>query len=183
MAVITSTLVPMNKIFLPTYALKTDIGRLCGVLFGLVLAYRPNFILEIGVRNGESTKTFIEALDFIDHGHLVSIDIADCSGVAISKRWTFQQIDSARFNPKSGFDMIFVDGDHHFEAVRRDFQKFLPHLKKDGLILFHDTEPLPQNLHNCKDAFKIREILKHSSQVEAVTIPFSNGLTIARKLW
>ncbi len=56
------------------------------------------------------------------------------------------QIPSQDFNPKNyafrgnidKFDLIFIDGDHTFEGVKHDFEKFLPFVKKDGFILFHD---------------------------------------------
>ncbi len=36
------------------------------------------------------------------------------------------------------FDLIFIDGDHTFDGVKHDFEKFLPFVKDKGIILFHD---------------------------------------------
>jgi predicted O-methyltransferase YrrM len=36
------------------------------------------------------------------------------------------------------FDLIFIDGDHSLEAVRRDIGLALPLLAKGGVIAFHD---------------------------------------------
>jgi len=35
-------------------------------------------------------------------------------------------------------DMVFIDGNHSFEAVTADFYAWLPKVKDNGIILFHD---------------------------------------------
>jgi SAM-dependent methyltransferase len=36
------------------------------------------------------------------------------------------------------FDFIFIDGNHSYEAVKRDFQLYSPYVRKGGLIALHD---------------------------------------------
>lgn len=36
-------------------------------------------------------------------------------------------------------DMLFIDGNHAFEAVRRDFTDWSPFVRPGGLLAFHDT--------------------------------------------
>jgi hypothetical protein len=36
------------------------------------------------------------------------------------------------------FDLVFIDGDHSFEAVMQDIAKAIEVLTPDGLIVFHD---------------------------------------------
>jgi predicted O-methyltransferase YrrM len=36
------------------------------------------------------------------------------------------------------FDFLFIDGDHSFEGVKKDFEDYSPFVKKSGLICFHD---------------------------------------------
>lgn len=36
------------------------------------------------------------------------------------------------------FDVIFIDADHSYEGVKKDFGNALKHINKGGLIIFHD---------------------------------------------
>lgn len=37
------------------------------------------------------------------------------------------------------FDFLFIDGDHKYEAVKRDFELYAPLVKKGGIIVLHDV--------------------------------------------
>lgn len=37
------------------------------------------------------------------------------------------------------FDFLFIDGDHSFEGVKKDFEDYSPFVKKSGIIVFHDV--------------------------------------------
>src|SRR5262249_45414617 len=36
-------------------------------------------------------------------------------------------------------DLLFIDGDHSYEGVRRDWDLFSPHVSPFGVVVFHDT--------------------------------------------
>lgn len=36
-------------------------------------------------------------------------------------------------------DVLFIDGDHRYEPVKRDFNEWFPFVKEGGFILFHDS--------------------------------------------
>lgn len=40
-------------------------------------------------------------------------------------------------------DYLFIDGDHTEEGVRADCQAWLPHMRSNGYVLFHDYHPYP----------------------------------------
>ena len=36
-------------------------------------------------------------------------------------------------------DLLFIDGDHSYEGVKRDWDLFVPFVKPFGIVVFHDT--------------------------------------------
>jgi len=40
-------------------------------------------------------------------------------------------------------DFLFIDGDHTYEGVKRDFEMYSPLVKQGGIIAFHDIVPGP----------------------------------------
>lgn len=37
-------------------------------------------------------------------------------------------------------DILFIDGSHEYDDVKSDFEAFYPHVKKNGIIAFHDIK-------------------------------------------
>jgi predicted O-methyltransferase YrrM len=42
---------------------------------------------------------------------------------------------------KEKLDFLFIDGDHTYDGVKRDFEEFSPYVKEGGIIAFHDIMP------------------------------------------
>ena len=40
-------------------------------------------------------------------------------------------------------DYLFIDGDHSYEGVRKDFEMYAPLVKRAGTVAFHDVVPHP----------------------------------------
>lgn len=111
-----------------------------------------NNAIEIGRHKGGSTALLLDAIK----GHLISIDIRNyfddtlidhlpeglrsrlCFITANSQNHKAKQIIRSEFYLYTPVDLIFIDGDHSYEAVNQDFFNFLPFLNKSGVIILHD---------------------------------------------
>src|SRR5678816_1292351 len=83
------------------------------------------------------------------------------------------------------FGLIFIDGDHSEEQVRRDVDNSLARLLPDGLICMHDT--FPPNIdytHEkwCGTAYKVAIELRKRRDLEVYTFPVTYGLTLVGKV-
>jgi predicted O-methyltransferase YrrM len=112
-------------------------------------------IVEIGVRDGASTASFLAGLE--DHGgHLWSIDVASCGHLFEGNpQWSFLQSDSKDMQKVCSFipyeiDVLLIDGDHSKPGVINDLE-YMRQLRPGGMVLFHDIlpEPLPSGCTDC----------------------------------
>jgi len=103
---------------------------------------RPLTIVEIGVCRGFSTDTFLQALfDRKYGGMLYSIDKRS-SRYKIPKKyerhWTFIQESSFSVEWNKPIDLLMIDGDRTYNGTKKDFDKFVPFVRDDGLIFMHE---------------------------------------------
>lgn len=69
-------------------------------------------------------------------------------------------------------DFLFIDGDHTYEGVKKDFKMCSPLVKNGGIIAFHDIVPgpkenvggVPKFWQEIKDRYEAREIVKDWNQ-------------------
>lgn len=156
------------------------------------------FILELGVREGVSTKMFLDVCDQ-NNGNLISIDILDCSRVSNNPRWKFIHSSDDNFelinkllNQK--IDILFIDSLHEPNHVRKVFYNYFNFVKINGLIFIDDVVWLPYVEEARKDnefveninrlTFnKILEIYNANNENMTLDINFAgSGLGIIRKI-
>lgn len=68
--------------------------------------------------------------------------------------------------------LAFIDGEHHYEYVKRDFENIFKLLVPDGYIFIHDTYPYEEGLvlgDYCADSYKMRQELEKDERVDCFT--------------
>ncbi|MBA7660163.1 hypothetical protein ES703_68162 [subsurface metagenome] len=69
-------------------------------------------------------------------------------------------------------DFLFIDGDHSYEGVKKDFEMYSSLVTKNGIISFHDIVPHPPETGcevnkfwlEIKDSYEHVEIVKDWAQ-------------------
>ena len=120
----------------------------CGAfLAALVKMSKYRSVLEIGVFEGETSQHLINALP--QGGQYIGIDINDYRTNATKAAMTSggKSIDFILGNsleelsklPLNHFDLIFVDGDHSWEHIIKEFKLVEKVIARGGVIVYHDT--------------------------------------------
>lgn len=97
-------------------------------------------VLEIGTGDSAGLARFL----VVDMGWTVtSVDpkapSSSTSELRASGRWTFIESESASVNlGEDAFDLVFIDGDHAYDAAKADWEKFL---NRGEVVALHDISP------------------------------------------
>ena len=136
--------------------------------YDLLQFVRPERLVELGSQYGCSLFTFCQAVrDFKLNTEINAVDMwsgdigAEMSGEEV---YALVQKTAATYYPEvklhlfqmrfdqalpdfadESIDILHIDGGHTFEDVERDFTTWLPKLKENGIVLFHDVySPIDQ---------------------------------------
>ena len=109
-------------------------------LYALAATLPAREVVEIGVQRGISTRMFLEAVG-VD-GRVCSIDVnPTCADlkfpVHLMERWSFS-LGRSQEAPPRPCDLLYVDGDHAYEAVCADLARHGPHVRLGGLVVLDD---------------------------------------------
>ena len=126
---------------------------------------RPRSILEIGTANGGTLFLFTRIAS--EDAGIVSIDLPGGRYGGGYPRWKIplyksfalpgQAIHLIRADSHNrttlektkavlgdnGVDFLFIDGDHTYDGVKKDFEMYSTLVKKNGIIAFHDIVSSP----------------------------------------
>lgn len=123
-------------------------------------ALRPGTFVELGTHNGfsylcfcQSVKTFelettchaIDTWKGDEHAGFYSEEVYNEFCQKNSKYESFSHVIRSTFSDAlSNFqdgtiDLLHIDGRHYYDDVLEDFTSWLPKLRKDAIVLFHDT--------------------------------------------
>jgi hypothetical protein len=86
----------------------------------------------------------------------------------------------------NNFDIIFIDGLHHADQVKKDFENSLRYLSKLGFIVMHDCNPLSEKITHvprdnrewCGDVYKFASRLETYPGIRFLTVDFDYGCTV-----
>ena len=131
------------------------------LLHAIVRMARPATIVEIGSARGYSTCALALACAENRHGHVFAIDPHEQNewtdvGTGgetlefLTGRLRLYRLDNyatiirkrssdAADGWDGRIDLLFIDGDHTLEGVRRDFERFERWLGPESLVVFHDS--------------------------------------------
>lgn len=127
----------------------------------LIEVKKPSIIVELGSHTGNSFCAFLEAVSFLNLSCKVyAIDTwngdpqagyYDDDVYTNLKQYTENNYNESAIMIRKYFDeavslfddysidILHIDGFHSYESVKNDFETWFPKLKKDGVVLFHDT--------------------------------------------
>lgn len=116
------------------------------IVWSICRKYENGVFAEIGTRTGITTCAMALAardvggkaytMDISDQHHESAVMGVTSSGVA--DYVTFIHASSQKQDFPEPIDVLFIDGDHSYDAVKADYERHAPNVKDDGIILFHD---------------------------------------------
>jgi hypothetical protein len=128
--------------------------------FWIVEALRPKSIVELGVHNGFSYFVFCQAVRRLqlqarcfaidtfegdEHAGFYGKDVYEDVSRRNRRYDGFSQLIRSTFAEAcdqfadGSIDLLHIDGSHTHDAVRRDFETWLPKLSSRGVVMFHDS--------------------------------------------
>ena len=112
-------------------------------------------ILEFGVREGRSTKMFLDICAKND-GKLISVDVDDYSNLFSDNNWTFLKARDDDYKEVSSyfsedFDIILIDSLHEPNHVSKLIYTYWKHLKLNGSLYIDDISWLPYMKNSWRD--------------------------------
>jgi predicted O-methyltransferase YrrM len=131
---------PEKQVTRHEWSSEIDVCEFIGALIKMHGAQR---VLEIGVFEGEASIKMIEALPI--GGYYAGVDVTDYRKYNLNRdgiKVDFilkDSISALKEFPRSHFDFIYVDGDHIWNTIHKEFKEIIQVISKNGVIAYHDS--------------------------------------------
>jgi predicted O-methyltransferase YrrM len=183
----------------------SGLGDSAWVLYALAKSLKPDVCVEIGAARGKSACYVGMALKENGKGKIYSIDPHEKTewndSISVDTYDVIQQnIQDCQVEPfveivrsysdKAGstwdksIDIIFIDGDHSYDGVKRDWELFLPHMSEFGVVIFHDTfwDIRPQDPKYARDDMGVPRFVEELRQkgYPLITLDKDCGVTLVQ---
>lgn len=164
---------------------------------------------EIGTHFGHSLCTVLQSKFST---RFIAVDLFSRRGIAkdckVKDVYALAQANAAMFNPQGyethvlkgnsrsgrtiqnvkalctdGIDLLFIDGDHRFKGVTKDFENYFKLVNSGGVIVFDDYLPLKTKEGNARECPQAIDLLmeRFSSQVEVIGLVEDKAGAAAKK--
>jgi len=166
--------------------------------YDLVRNFKPKKIVELGTHLGCSLFSFAQAvqdeklntqLDAIDtwqgDKHAGAYDELIFSKVKEIKKACYPKVkihlirktfdEASREYPNNSIDLLHIDGLHDYKMVKHDYETWFNKVKKDGIILLHDTAVKKWGF----GVYKLFEEIQ--KDLETIEFDYSHGLGVVFK--
>lgn len=168
-------------------------------LFSIALGSQSKTIIELGVRNGDTTLPLLLAAKY-NEGHVYSVDINESIHEIpedLKKYSSFIKKDAIEFlnswDQNNKIDFLYIDDWHSYEHVKKELEILDKLVSPSTIILLHDLmygETCPfyhvdltkNSGEQWNNGGPYRAVAELNPQFwEFSTLPYNNGLTLLRK--
>jgi predicted O-methyltransferase YrrM len=137
--------------------------------------------LELGVDNGYNIKYIRDHVE-----KCVGVDVYDKLQDKNNIEYHLMTTDNFFNNNNETFDIIFIDANHDWRYVRRDFENSLKVLNEFGIIILHDTDPIHEvmiHTNLCSDSYHIFDyVYSIHPELDIINLPICDmGLSLVKR--
>lgn len=145
----------------PTYLAPSAWLEHIPFAFWLIEAHRPRVVVELGTHYGVSYFSFCQAVDRLgldtrcfaidtwkgdEHAGFYQEDVFNAVREHNTEQYsTFSRLVRSTFDKAAPYfqpasiDLLHIDGLHTLEQITNDYNRWLPKLSDDAIVLIHDT--------------------------------------------
>lgn len=161
-----------------SYAFLKDTGfDHSSVVYNIAKATGCESYLELGLYKGSTINLVNTVVPKCVGVDIIPVDIEGEFFLGTTDRFFEQNTDM--------FDIIFIDADHKFESVKKDFNNSLKILNKYGVIFIHDTDPMSKEYMApgyCGDSYRLIEFISERQDLNVITLQILEaGMTIVNR--